>query len=152
MQKMDGLGVLAQQVRVLGSYSGFQERPSLTPHATFEILAFAQPNHAASVRSTKGDIVQREVLEADVEARTTTDATDATGAVAEASLRLICVNRARDNAMSMSKTAFTSLTNAAGGNPAALYMGCGQYDGFHSVNSPGSLQTWFFGTSSHAVL
>ncbi|CAH0050559.1 unnamed protein product [Clonostachys solani] len=147
---MDGLGVLAQQV--LGAYSGFQDKPSLTPHATFEISVFAKSYHAAGVESAKRDIVQREVLEADVEAWATTDLTDATGAVAEASLRLICVDRGRDNTMSMSKAAFTSLTTAAGVNPAALYMVCGQYDGFHSFNSPGSLQTWFFGTSSHAVL
>ncbi|CAG9986459.1 unnamed protein product [Clonostachys byssicola] len=143
---MDGLVKLSQAY--FDSAYGFRVSQAPIEHATLEISISATDPKGTTHQTT---VLVSTVSESDLASWATADGgSDSTPC--EARLKLIRIDQIHDEIPNISKAAFRSLTNAMGVHPAALYMVCRKYDGFHTYKGPGSSHTWFFGSSTHAIL
>jgi hypothetical protein len=141
---MDGLGQLSQSL--FNASHKFRAEAAGLQFNTFEIAVSsnAEPGEGIVLPPAK-------VFEKGLGPWATAEKT--TGTHAKATLRLVCLDRGQDTNVNVSKAAFEALINAMRADPAALYMVCRDYDGFHAFHGAGgSLPTWFVGTSSHALL
>ncbi|KAJ9137082.1 hypothetical protein NKR23_g9389 [Pleurostoma richardsiae] len=71
---------------------------------------------------------------------------------ADASLKLICIQRDLDVTLGVSKTAFMRIISAMNADPCVLYMISRDYDGYHEFNGAESPVTVFMGLPRYAVV
>ncbi|VUC31918.1 unnamed protein product [Clonostachys rosea] len=143
---MDGLVKLSQAY--FDNAYGFRVSQAPIEHATLEI-SISTPDRKGTAHQTT--VLASVVSESDLASWAIAGAGSGSTSC-EAHLKLIRIDRLHDEIPNISKAAFRSLTSAMGVHPAALYMVCGKYDGFHTYNGPDSSHTWFFGSSTHALL
>ena len=124
------------------------------PSPTRRLVAFE-----IAVIDRVGHFRRTEVAETDLQGWGSTNAAQPSGtslpatSAFEASFKLVCIERSLILSLNMSKDRFYRLFDVMEADPAALYLICQDYDGFHEFRG-GSRhrRTWFFGTSLHAVL
>ncbi|KAH6951044.1 hypothetical protein BKA56DRAFT_606177 [Ilyonectria sp. MPI-CAGE-AT-0026] len=127
-------------------------RADVTPglhFKTFEIALFPDdgpPTGEAGrgVFSSSADVAEVELVLWAAE-KTASDAR-----MPEARLKMVRFDRTQDTMVNVSKQVFGELFGAMRADPAALYVVCSEYDGFHSFKGDGYLPTWFIGTSTFA--